>query len=52
MKKETPQQYRARKYNSALEFAVGAPDGITGNRQMAAALVKAANKAGVVKQDK
>lgn len=51
MKKETPQQYRTRKYNAALEFAVGAPAGITGNRQMAAALVKAADKAGVKRKE-
>lgn len=44
MKKETPKQYRTRKYNAALEFAVKAPEGITGNRQMAAALVKAVKK--------
>lgn len=50
--KENKEQYRTRKYNAALEFAVGAPDGITGNRQMAAALVKAADKAGVKRNDK
>ena len=44
MKKETPQQYRARKFAQASEYASKAPEGITGNRQMAAALVKALKK--------
>lgn len=43
-RKETPAQYRARKFANALDYASKAPEGITGNRQMAAALVKAIKK--------